>query len=241
MSISWRIKTYDRVPSTQDILREALINGESEGLVIYANSQSKGRGRHGNKWISEQGNLYTSILLQPNCSADDAGHYSFIVALALSASIKPFIPDAISRTLKWPNDLLLSNKKCAGILLESELSHKGQVESLLIGVGLNISHPPKDRACLEEYSKKPIEKGALLDTLLKHINNYIKAYKKHGFSKIRQEWLLQAAYLDQNIQARLVDRTLTGQFIDLDQNGALIMKDKNQNIHKITAGEIHNL
>lgn len=119
---SWTIKHYDRLTSTQDKVKELVKGGLDSGyLAVVADMQDSGRGRHGNHWVSELGNLYTTLHLKiENLTADKAGHFAFIVAVALTRAIRNFVD--VNPQAKWPNDILIEGQKIAGILLETDRS-----------------------------------------------------------------------------------------------------------------------
>ncbi len=241
MSIFWNIKKHGIVTSTQDILKEEVQNGAKEGLVIVAESQTKGRGRHGNQWISEEGNLYTSILLCPDFAPRDISHYSFIIGLSLFKAIEKTVPKTGQMSLKWPNDVLLEGKKCAGILLESDSFGTGDKRILFVGVGVNIKSFPTGKIGLEAIARKDIDPMFFLELFLNEIKKYMELYDIEGFSAIREQWLSHAAYIGKTIQARFAKTTLEGRFIDIDAQGALILEQADKKRIAITAGEIFNI
>lgn len=117
MAIAWSIETHDSVKSTQEILKGMARLEEPEGKVIHAFEQKNGTGRHGRPWISEKGNLYLSLLLRPECHAQKVTQFSLLTSLAIADSIQTYMTKPESLMLKWPNDVLISGEKCAGILL----------------------------------------------------------------------------------------------------------------------------
>jgi len=238
MSILWNIEIFETIPSTQDVAKARVREGVKEGLVIQALQQSAGKGRHGNQWNSPAGNLYMSILLRPDCLADQAGQISFVIAVALSAAMDDFIDQGHHKTLKWPNDILINNLKCAGILLESELTVDGRIESLIVGIGVNLLAPPESRAGLQQLSDKKIEIDAFRDHLLEQLNKYYSQWKKDGFAPIRELWLKQAHGLNQKIEVRLADKKMHGMFKNINKNGALQLEVNGQ-IITVNSGDIY--
>ncbi len=239
MSIDWQVHTYASLESTQDYVKELAAEDFPEGTVIQCLMQTKGRGRHGNDWHSPIGNLYMSALLRPDCTANEAGQLSFVVAVALSAAIDDYLEDSHVKTLKWPNDILIDGKKCAGILLESELTADGQVKWLVFGVGVNIMAPPKGAVGLQEVSweiQVPIH--PFRDVFIEKFKIFYKQWRKEGFAPIREVWLSQAHGKGEAIKVRLPDRELTGIFTDLDENGALLLRMNDGKEKTIHAGEV---
>ncbi|MCK5285325.1 MAG: biotin--[acetyl-CoA-carboxylase] ligase, partial [Alphaproteobacteria bacterium] len=191
MSISWNIETYDSVKSTQDIIKVNASIGEPEGLVVQAKNQTKGYGRHGRSWVSKRGNLFLSILLRPSCSVLSVGQISLFSGLALAKTLQKHLDQPEVLSLKWPNDVLLEGKKCAGILIETDLSHNQSLEWLALGVGVNIISASvcDEWSCIQSYAKEAPSINILRDDFLKQIDYYYMIWSQEGIVPIRKEWL----------------------------------------------------
>lgn len=241
MTIQWKIENFAVLTSTQDEVKSrALEDAADEGLVVQALTQSAGRGRQGNEWTSPMGNLYMSVLLRPLCTADLAGQISFIVALAVSAAMDEFMAAGHQKTLKWPNDILIDGKKVAGILLESELSPKGLVGHLAIGIGVNVLSAPEGRVALRDVAgENRLAVHPFRDRILHHLDVYYTAWKAEGFAPIRKAWLAQAHAIGQKLTARLPNREEKGIFVDIDEAGGLILEISENKQIVIRAGEIY--
>jgi len=241
MSLKWSVEVFQSLPTTQDIAIARAEENCPEGTVIQAMVQTQGRGRHGNGWVSPMGNLYMSFVLRPLCVPDLAGQISFVAALALSAAIDPYLGEAHKKTLKWPNDLLIDGKKCAGILLESRLSDTGLIESLVIGMGINIHAAPEDRVGLQSVAKEGAHFAVhrFRDDVLGQFASYYDGWKTSGFGPIRRDWLAQAHGLNHKLTARLPDREEKGIFRDLAPDGALLLEVSDGQSIAIRAGEVY--
>jgi BirA family biotin operon repressor/biotin-[acetyl-CoA-carboxylase] ligase len=238
--INWDISVSNTLPSTQDVAKVKAAENAPEGTVIQAMSQSAGRGRQGNEWTSPMGNLYMSLILRPMCPPDLAGQISFVTGLALSAAMTPYVTGDHKKTLKWPNDILIDGKKCAGILLESNLSSEGLVESLVIGMGVNIHAAPEDRIGLQQVAgEHRLAVHRFRDEVLVSLAQYYRGWKAAGFEPARREWLAQAHGLNHKISARLPDRTVKGVFRDIDPAGALMLEEEPGKTIAIRAGEVY--
>lgn len=238
-ALSWAVRTVSHLPSTQDAVRDLAAKGEPEGAVVQALMQTSGRGRHGNQWQSPMGNLYMSMLLRPHCLADKAGQISFVAAVALSAAMDEVIKPGHVKTLKWPNDILIDGKKCAGILLESDLDKNGMVDSLVLGMGVNIMTPPEDRIGLKDVAKGQVPIHPFRDIFLSHFAALYNHWRAEGFENIRTLWLKQAHGLGQSVIVRLSDNTLEGQFETINERGGLILKRAGNEKLTISAGEVY--
>lgn len=234
----WRVQVLGTTPSTQDMVRASAETGEPEGLAIQSLQQTKGRGRHGNDWTSPMGNLYMSLLLRPSCKADKAGQMAFVVALALSDAMDEVIDPSHTKTLKWPNDILIDNKKVSGILLESKLDSHGRVDYLIVGTGINIFAPPEGAVGLDQIKREPVYVNKFRDLYLAKLLDRYTSWQNKGFAPVREAWLKQAHGLGQNMKIRLPEITYEGVFEGIDESGALIARiDGEQRI--FTAGEVH--
>jgi BirA family transcriptional regulator, biotin operon repressor / biotin---[acetyl-CoA-carboxylase] ligase len=267
MTIDWQVDVHAQLPSTQDYLRDLVMEELPEGTVIQSLSQAKGRGRQGREWHSPIGNLYMSVLLRPECEAAKAGQMSFVAGIAVSAAIDSFIEKGHIKTLKWPNDVMIDGKKCAGILIESSLSPPlppgegwgegtvgtgGQaltqpspggrglsmVDILIVGIGVNILAPPEGAIGLGQISGgRPVPVHVFRDKVLEQLESAYLQWKRQGFSPIRTRWLKQAHAMGETITARFAREEAQGLFKGIDEKGALLLEVAGQ-IKSIAAAEI---
>jgi len=220
----FQIEYYDSVESTMDIARDNLVHGR----VVQAGEQTGGRGRRGNQWVSPHGNLYQSIILKPNSDKQTWGQLSFVIAVALGRACEEH---GVSHYhLKWPNDVLINDKKLAGILIEVQGDH------VIIGTGVNIQHCDDDRAKVNDF--KDISVNDFRDEFLKQIEIYFKIWEEDGFTTIRALWMKKAYRLGAHIQARLPNVIYEGIFENLDNTGILLLREKDGNLRQINSGEI---
>jgi BirA family biotin operon repressor/biotin-[acetyl-CoA-carboxylase] ligase len=131
-----RIQCFDEIDSTNSAAMLAAQSGAAEGSVFIAERQTEGRGRGGNIWHSEPGAVMFSLILRPQVSPNDILILSLATGLAVSSAVEQLcgiIPD-----LRWPNDVLLGDKKLGGILCELNID-AGKVRHAVIGIGLNVN------------------------------------------------------------------------------------------------------
>lgn len=136
--IGKRILVYNSTSSTNDVAAEYATNKRSDGLAIFAEEQTAGRGRAGAKWISGRADsiLCSIVLTETKCSAE-------LLSLALAVAVAEAVGKVGGRLAKirWPNDIMLNDKKAAGILLESKTSDGETV--YILGIGINC-HQSRD-------------------------------------------------------------------------------------------------
>ncbi len=222
-----KIIKLDTVESTNDYAKK--IASESENFTtILAKKQSKGKGRLNRRWESPEGGLWVSIILKPNIFSS---LLSLVSGLAVLKTLESY---GICSRLKWPNDLLVSEKKICGILLEKSS------DSIIIGIGLNvnISHMDTENwTSMFAETKKRFNLEEVLGVLIDHMKYYYSLYEKKEFSKIREEWKQNSCTLGKNVVVETSFETISGKAVDIDENGFLIL----DNGKKINAGDVVHL
>ena len=241
MSLNWDIQVLGRVDSTQTHLQE-LDQQEKvgEGTVVQALTQTGGKGRRGNDWVSPMGNLYMSFLLRPDCNVEKAGELGFVIANGISGALTPYL-DAKKhdKRLKWPNDVYIDGLKIAGILLDADVAAGNTLKSVCVGVGVNIFTAPDLAVSLNQVANQPVYVNKVRDQILAEIGKMYTLWQDKGFAPIREIWLNQAYGLNKPITARLSGATYQGVFSGVGEDGALLIKmDDGQEKH-IHAAEVH--
>ncbi|MGB9867200.1 MAG: biotin--[acetyl-CoA-carboxylase] ligase [Bacillota bacterium] len=127
--------------STNDVAKGLALQGEAEGLVVVAEVQTKGRGRLQRSWCSPPGGLWFSVLLRPGPTGASLGLLPLLVGLAVCLGIEK-ATGVRGLTLKWPNDVLCSNKKLCGILCESQFAGDA-IDFVIVGIGINVNIDPE--------------------------------------------------------------------------------------------------
>lgn len=217
----------DSVDSTMaEAMRRA--PGLERPTWIMARTQAAARGRRGRRWEVPAGNLNATLIFRPEATAAEAAKRSFLAANALFQALSIYV-NADKLSLKWPNDVLLSGRKVAGILLES--SGQGPfVDWLSIGIGVNLSQTPTG---LDDADFPPISLVAaggedvspqdFLSTLADAYATQEAKLLRLGFDRIRDDWLANAARLGEVITARTAREDVTGIFDSIDRDGNLVL------------------
>ena len=210
-------------------------------LWVTAAQQTAGRGRRGNVWTSEPGNLYATLLLTGAAPPAHLPELCFVVALAVRDSIVDMAPQLAAKLkLKWPNDLLLDGAKLAGILIEAE--SVGGLTVAAAGIGMNCAHHPDNLAYPATSlatAGAAIAPDALLPALSHAMVSRLAQWGRgSGFAAIRAEWLKHAANIGGDIHVRLAGRELSGRFETLDRMGRLMLRLPAGNLEAITVGEL---
>ncbi|TPE53885.1 biotin--[acetyl-CoA-carboxylase] ligase [Amaricoccus solimangrovi] len=205
--------------------------GRPDPAWILSRNQTAGRGRRGRVWQQDPGNFAASLFMLVEGGPTAAAQRSFVAALALFDALVAVTGRPELFALKWPNDVLLTGGKLAGILLESEMAPRGGV-ALAVGIGVNLRSAPEARA-LGPGATRPVSLGEslggaptpeeFLDLLAPAFAHWDARLRGEGFAPLRAAWLARAARIGEPIVARLPGRELSGLFETIDADGALVL------------------
>lgn len=233
MSINWNIERYEEVHSTQDVLRDLTAKGASEGLVVVAEQQTGGRGRHGREWISLAGNLYFSLLLRPDVNLRSVGQLGLVIGEALGRALNDLADKPEQISLKWPNDVLFEGVKCAGILIETELNERNEIAGVLVGVGVNTRVAPDIGAALNRDNED------VLKSVLMRIDQSYALWCAGDFDQVLKSWHGLAHLPTSPMSVKLGEEIIEGTFEEVDLDGHLHLRLKDNTLRIITSGEIY--
>ena len=238
------IRVFERTTSTNDIIARLARDGIKEGAVVFAESQSRGRGRLGRTWISPaRKGLWFSILLRPDLPPQSATQLTVAAANALARAIA--LQTRLIPEIKWPNDILIRGKKVAGILTEltAELDH---VKEVVLGVGVNVN---LDAADLPHDARKTatslkIESGQAMDraelavAILRELDADYDRIRRGQFESVAGEWQQRCGTLGREVSIRIGDRVIRGRAESLDAQGALLLRTQHGRLERIIGGDV---
>ena len=240
----YRLVAYDSIDSTNAEVARLARDGAPDGTVVRAKRQTAGRGRHGRRWDSPEGNLYCSLLLRPHVLPAEAAQITFVAALALGEALDGALPAGrLQLAFKWPNDVLLDGRKVAGILLESSGSRKGRIDWLVVGCGLNVGHFPKHvsgypATSLCDAGVTEPDVDDLLAAFVRAFALWRIRWQSEGLGPVREAWLARAGCIGGEITVRLPRDELRGRFVGLDGSGALLLDLPDGSRRTVTAGDV---
>jgi BirA family biotin operon repressor/biotin-[acetyl-CoA-carboxylase] ligase len=230
MNNKYNLIYLDSVSSTNLFLKERYKEYE-EFTLVYTNNQLSGKGRLGREWKSNNDSIALSVLLKPN-NLDNISNISLVAGAAVFETLKKYVKVSI----KWPNDILVNDKKVCGILLEAISTDK--IEALVVGVGINVNNQCFDESIKNKASSLKIELGTDFDKD-EIINNFI-----NNFDYLYNDFLNNGnLYLDivkNNFYLKNKKAYINNKFIeviDLDNDGSLIVLEDNK-YKKIYSGEV---
>lgn len=239
------IMMFDRVDSTNRIALEMASQGLPGGIVILAEAQEKGKGRLGREWFSPEGmNLYFSLLLRPYQPARDFPLYSLATSVALIEAIQRTTGLAVQ--IKWPNDVVLEDKKLAGILLESEVRGE-QSPPLVVGVGVNVNigltdfpqELQKSATSLRIALGRPVDRA---DLLIELFNQLVEQYRLVDDKALLIQAVRQHCQtLGRRVRVQTARQEFEGWAEDLQEDGALLIRMGDGNQRRILVGDVTHL
>ena len=244
-AIEFRHLALETCVSTNDTCMEFAKTGEPGNLWVSAESQTASKGSRGRKWVSQKGNLLTSVLLTNPCDMQALSGLTFVAAVSVHEAVAGFFDDGARVQLKWPNDLILNGRKCAGILLESS-SQNLQINAV-IGIGINCASSPQNTiypatSMLEEGEKSSAQTvfTELTETFAKNLELWDRG---NNFAAIRNKWLQHAIGIGKTITIKLPDKsgdeiTKTGIFATVDEEGYMMLELDNGVMTRISTADV---
>jgi BirA family biotin operon repressor/biotin-[acetyl-CoA-carboxylase] ligase len=220
-------------------------DGAAEGTVVLADSQSGGKGRRGRVWSSPaEVNLYCSVVLRPPIMPYEAPQLTFLSAVAVARAIE--LTTSLTPEIKWPNDLLISGKKVAGLLNEMSAETDG-INFVILGIGVNLNmsavqfpadlRHPATSVFLESGVK--VDRCRFTSTMLNELDRLYNEFLSHGFGPIREEWQQRCnANGRQVIVSDSGTECTGGRFIGIDSDGAMLLRTEEDKLHRITCGDV---
>lgn len=227
MAPNWPVTILDSVDSTNAEALRSIGQGNSAPFLVLAERQVSGRGRRGRKWVSPFAeNLYYSLVLRIDGGMRQLEGLSLVVGLAVMQTLRGF--GVVNAGLKWPNDVLVGNKKIAGILLEL-IGDPADVCHVVLGIGINVNMQVADEVD-QQWTSIRLESGnncdrnALVAELSKQLDAYIQRHQAGGFLVLREEW--EANHLWQERSVSLIAGTnhIDGVVLGIDNQGALRLR-----------------
>jgi len=231
---------FDTVRSTNDAAFNLGIEDAPEGTVVLAESQSRGKGRLGRVWESpKQKGIYLSLILKPKIAPSSAPILTLLTAISISEAIKEIAE--IEVKIKWPNDLVVNNKKVGGILTEIN-AEQDRIHFIVIGCGINVNNDkgslPQGATSLKEQKKEAVNRINLTQEVLRKIEENYLRLAEEGTGFVIEKWQALNTTLGKRIKVALEREHLEGEAIDIDKDGGLLVRTDSGFIQKVSSGDV---
>jgi len=244
---------FDELDSTNMTACEMAAKGAAEGTLVVADGQKAGRGRFGRKWYSPSGiNLYLSVILRPSIKPELVSQLTLVAAVALVDALSPFISTRKRVEIKWPNDILVQGKKCAGILSEMKMD-KSDVGYVVLGIGVNVNlrdhmipaelSDISTSLLMESSDKEEVNRAQVLQSICENMETWYIKYQRDGFGEVKKAWNNYSGINGKYVKVASskkggVHDYETGKALGINDDGALLLVKKNGEVVEVYAGDI---
>ena len=238
------IRVFEATASTNDIVEKLARDGVKEGVVVFAESQTRGRGRLGRKWVSpaRQG-LWFSVLLRPRLQPQEVTRITIAAAIALVRALDSTA--GVRAEVKWPNDILLRGKKVAGVLTEMS-AELDSVKQVILGIGVDVNQSAGDfpaelrrlATSLRLETGRSLLRAELATAILRELDRDYARLADGQFEAVADEWEARCTTLGREVIIQVGDRRLQGRAESLDTDGALLLRTQHGHLERIIGGDV---
>jgi BirA family biotin operon repressor/biotin-[acetyl-CoA-carboxylase] ligase len=236
--IGRKVIAYSHLTSTNDIAKRQAKKGAREGTVVLAEEQTAGKGRLKRTWLSPKGSIALSIILHP--TPTQLSSLIMVASLAVAHCIEKI--GSLKTQLKWPNDILVNEKKVCGILIESDVRGKA-VDYAVIGIGLNVNFKPSDfpeiaatATSLSEELGRELPLPELIRCLLVEAEKLYLTLPEGD--TVFEEWRDRLVTLGKEVQVSSGKTSYQGTAESVASDGSLFLRQPDGSLIKIVAGDV---
>lgn len=238
------IRVFRETTSTSDVVEKLARDGVAEGVVVFAETQTAGRGRLGRTWVSPAGKgLWFSVLLRPALRPPEATRLTIAAAVAVARAVRA--QTGLAPEVKWPNDLLLRGRKFGGLLTELS-GEQDRIRHVVLGVGLDVNLTAADlpgelrrlATSLRLELGRPVPRAELAVAVLRELDAAYAQVTGAGFAPLAEEWESLCTTLGRTIEVALGPRRVRGRAEALDADGALLLRTEHGHLERITGGDV---
>jgi BirA family biotin operon repressor/biotin-[acetyl-CoA-carboxylase] ligase len=219
--LSDRVSYFPELTSTMDKAMELAVSGTLDFSVVVADRQTRGRGRLRRTWQSDQGGLYFTVTLRPQITPESSALVSFAAALDMVAALRQC--HDLQAFVKWPNDILVDERKIVGILSQVVNDHD-RVQFINVGVGVNVNNQPEavgqPAVSVAQLKGGPVSRSDLLECFLRLFRRRLDP---DSLPRVIGEWKANTITLGRRVRVQTIHEALEGQAVDIDAQGGLIL------------------
>ena len=234
------IHALGTVESTQIVAARLAVGGAPEGTVVTATHQTGGRGRRGRSWVDAEGeSLLMSVILRPPVRPEEGARLSLVAGIAIVDALRAFA--GLRARIRWPNDVLVGERKICGILPEAATSGASTLAHVILGIGLNVNQSAFSDAWRTLATSVRMETGRVCDlgetreSVLQALDDWYARFLSTGLPGLREAWLERAHSVGRRVMA---GDGRVGVVVDLADDGALVLRTESGETLRILTGEV---
>jgi BirA family biotin operon repressor/biotin-[acetyl-CoA-carboxylase] ligase len=248
--IGTHVYVFADIGSTNAALRDLADAGAAEGTVVLSEAQRAGRGRLDVPWFSPPGvNLYMSVLLRPTIGAAGAPIFSFLASLAVTEAIWAL---GVPAGVKWPNDVVIGDRKVAGARLDLGIAGD-RVTFVVLGIGINVNvlhaqleaglgaAAAADATSLREAVGRPVDRNALAASVLNHLEKWLGLYRSAGPATVVTAWRKRDVLAGRRVTVEDAGQTFAARVVGIDPGGYLLVDDEAGTRHTLVSARLRPL
>ncbi|KAE9636214.1 MAG: BirA family transcriptional regulator [Epulopiscium sp.] len=238
-----KIVHYHQIDSTNKEAKKLAASGEKEGTIVISEEQLAGRGRLGRTWISPAGTgIWMSVILRPSIAPTDASKITLLAGLAVCEGIKE--ATGLPVQIKWPNDLVLHNKKICGILTEMSAEME-KINYIILGIGINVNTDsfPEDlkntATSLKIEGEKEYDRKEIVKAILMYLEQYYELYMKNqDMEDLLEKYKNHCLTLGKEVKIIHRNEEFIGKAVDLSKEGELMVEKQDGQVITVFSGEV---
>jgi BirA family biotin operon repressor/biotin-[acetyl-CoA-carboxylase] ligase len=242
--IGREIQVFQQTNSTNDVVERLARHGVKEGVVVFAESQTEGRGRLGRRWLSPVGKgLWFSVLLRPSLPPQQVTQLTVACGTALRRAIHK--ETGLTVAIKWPNDILAGSRKLAGILTEMR-GEPDQVKYVIVGIGVDVNVDLGDfdemlrsqATSIKLEVGRPVSRAELAVSMLRELDHEYARVVRGEFACVAEEWMSHCSTIGEKVRINVGNRVIYGRAESLDDSGALLVRTEHGRLEPILGGDV---
>ena len=233
----WEARVHHRLSadSTMHLARTLARGGADEGTLVIAERQTAGRGRLDRSWLSPRGGIYMTLVTRPAVAPAQAPRINLLVAVVIADAIERLY--GLAARVKWPNDVLIGDRKMCGILAEMD-AECDAVRFVNVGIGLNansvIAAEQRSAVSLLELLGAPVNRVQLVTQIVQGI---LDALPRLTGEALLDEWRNRTITIGRQVSIVAPGTSVSGVAIDINSSGALLVRDSSGQTHEVVAGD----
>ncbi len=245
--IGKKIYYFPEVDSTNDVAKELAEKGAENGTLIIAQTQRRGKGRNGKKWISPLGGVWMSIILRPTINPEKAPQLTLVTGVAVAETLKK--QTGLDVKIKWPNDILIDNKKVCGILTEAHAKYN-TLDYVIVGIGIDVNMDMelfpqelrKDATSIKEELEMEVYYVELVQRFLEKFEELYNEFNAEQFPEILRKWRKYSKTIGSYVEIhKKLGKIVRGEAVGINKQGALILELDDGTLRKVFSGKCIHL